>query len=548
MKFQGSISPKEAVLSSLDYTLASLKVVLSAKYALEPKKSFDLLINTNKVSFENIAPMSPFLSRYQPSGKVQLTVGGTLAPAAEDFRWRGIVALHNASIRYSPSKKPVSEFTGNITFDDDSFESSQLTAKIGNTALTGKVIINSLDPVVFRTTFSSPHFDLADFNFQATPKAPQITNVKADISFHENNLSIKALSGNLNSSQLTVKGVISDIDHMKADLAITASYLDITDLILLGGVETGTTAPSTPRPNPTINATLKADKCTFDHLKFDKLATTATIANKSLLIEQLESDFGGGKLTAKGKIDFQSALTNYQTKIDFQAELTHYQTEFKLAKASTDKISKLIYGDSAQKEFTGTLTLEGDLNASGSNGDALKKSASGSIKMHSQKGMLRQFSWLSKVFSILNVSQLFKFRLPDMVSEGMPYNDLKATYAIKNGVISTDDLFLESNAMNMSLIGKHDFVRDNMDLTLGIQPLQTVDKVVSHIPIVGWILTGKNKAMFTTYFEIKGKSSDPKVSAIPITSLGKGVLGIFKRVFQLPVKLFTDTGEVILGN
>ena len=216
-------------------------------------------------------------------------------------------------------------------------------------------------------------------------------------------------------------------------------------------------------------------------MKFDKLATTAMLADKSLLIEQLESDFGEGKLTAKGKIDFQS-------------QLTHYQTEFKLAKASTEKISKLIYGESTQKEFTGTLSLEGNMNASGSSGDALKKSASGSIKIHSKKGMLRQFSWLSKVFSILNVSQLFKFRLPDMVSEGMPYNDLKATFIIKNGVISSDDLFLESNAMNMSLVGRHDFVRDNMDLTVGIQPLQTVDKVVSHIPIVGWILTGENKA------------------------------------------------------
>ena len=37
MKFQGSISPKEAALTSLDYTLASLKVDLSAKYAFEPK-------------------------------------------------------------------------------------------------------------------------------------------------------------------------------------------------------------------------------------------------------------------------------------------------------------------------------------------------------------------------------------------------------------------------------------------------------------------------------------------------------------------------------
>ena len=135
-----------------------------------------------------------------------------------------------------------------------------------------------------------------------------------------------------------------------------------------------------------------------------------------------------------------------------------------------------------------------------------------------------------------------------MVSEGMPYNDIKGTFAVKDGTVSTNDLFVASNAMNMSLVGKHDFINDNMDFTLGIQPLQTVDKVVSRIPIVGWILTGKEKSLISAYFEIKGKSTAPQVSAIPVSSLGKGVLGIFKRVFQLPAKLFTDTGEVILGN
>ena len=29
--------------------------------------------------------------------------------------------------------------------------------------------------------------------------------------------------------------------------------------------------------------------------------------------------------------------------------------------------------------------------------------------------------------------------------------------------------------------------------------------------------------------------------------MSKGVLGIFKKLFQLPEKLITDTGEVIMG-
>jgi len=74
-----------------------------------------------------------------------------------------------------------------------------------------------------------------------------------------------------------------------------------------------------------------------------------------------------------------------------------------------------------------------------------------------------------------------------------------------------------------------------------------VDKIVNRIPIVGGLLTGKEKDLLTAYFEARGKWSDPQVSAIPVKSMSKGILNIFIRAFQLPVKLFTDTGEVILG-
>ena len=134
-----------------------------------------------------------------------------------------------------------------------------------------------------------------------------------------------------------------------------------------------------------------------------------------------------------------------------------------------------------------------------------------------------------------------------MVSGGMPYNRIAGTLSIHEGIVSTKDLFLDGNAMNISCVGKIDMTREEIDATIGVQPLQTVDKVVSRIPIVGWILTGKNKTLVTAYFEAKGKLDDPKVAAIPVKYLTKGVFDIFRRVFELPAKLFTDTGEVIIG-
>jgi uncharacterized protein YhdP len=172
----------------------------------------------------------------------------------------------------------------------------------------------------------------------------------------------------------------------------------------------------------------------------------------------------------------------------------------------------------------------------------------GSVKVRIDHGSIKKFSTLAKIFSILNVSQLLKFHLPDMVSGGMPYNKITGTFAIKDGYASTQNLLIDSNAINISSVGKLDLVKNQLDLVIGVHPLQTVDKVVSRIPIVGWILTGKDHTIITTYFEAKGPIEDPQVSAVPVKSLAKGVLNIFKRIFELPVRLVTDTGEVMIGN
>jgi uncharacterized protein YhdP len=187
------------------------------------------------------------------------------------------------------------------------------------------------------------------------------------------------------------------------------------------------------------------------------------------------------------------------------------------------------------------------LTAKGKTGADIKQTALGSVKFTIEDGSLRRFATLSKIFSLLNVSQLLKLQLPDMVSGGMPFNAITGSIAIRDGIVSSNDLFVDSDAMNISAVGKLDMVKEELDATIGVQPLQTVDRVVSRIPIVGWILTGKDRTLITAYFEAKGKVDDPKVSAIPVKSMAKGVFDIFKRVFELPGKLFTDTGEVIIG-
>ncbi len=157
--------------------------------------------------------------------------------------------------------------------------------------------------------------------------------------------------------------------------------------------------------------------------------------------------------------------------------------------------------------------------------------------MQIKDGTLRKFNGLAKVFSILNVSQIFTGKLPDMNTEGMPFSLLDGSVLIGNGQTKIDDLKITSVAMNLSVVGTQDLTNDTLDFTLGVMPLRTVDKVISMIPLAGWILTGDDKALITAHFKIEGDSDNPQVSAVPISSVSKAVLGIFKRTFGLPGKM-----------
>ena len=199
-------------------------------------------------------------------------------------------------------------------------------------------------------------------------------------------------------------------------------------------------------------------------------------------------------------------------------------------------------------DISGRLNFEGELAARGDNPVALRKSVQGSFEIHFEKGVINKFGFVSKVFSILNVSQLFALRLPDLVSVGMPYNSIDGSFSVKDGIFSTSDLALDSSSINLTVVGKTDIVKQEIDLLCAVQPLQTLNMIISRIPVIGWLLTGGDKHFLVSYYEAKGSWNDPTVTGRNIASLPGGVYNIFKRVYNLPENLFTNTGEVLMGN
>ncbi len=530
--FNGSIGKEGINARIIQYDLKSMSLNAAGTYRLAGKKQLEYFISSNMFPVQDVAQMFPAIVKYRAKGAVKAEIQGKFAPektTGNDFH--GSLFLSGVSLQYSGSVKNIENINGKIGFSNNTLSTSLLSAKVGNSMFTGKGTLTGFENPALDVTFSSPSLDFADVGFRGNPAITPARNVLGSFTLKNGNLHIRNLSFMTGKSVINAQGTIEDFKKPVLNISINSPFLDLGDLLAMKGLELKKKAGETPL-RVSGKVTLDAESGKFRLITFEKLKTALLFQGGTIHIQPTEAKVAGGTMSARGLMDFNSA------------EKPLYQISFNMKNLSATRIQQSF---DVKREVTGTISMEGELSANGNDLQQMKKTVNGNLKLHCEDGSLKKFAVLSKIFSILNVSQLFKLQLPDMVSGGMPYNKITGTFTVQNGLATTDDFFIDSDAINISVLGKFDLPDEKLDLTVGVKPLQTVDKIVSHIPIVGWVLTGKNKSLVTAYFEAKGSWDNPHVRPISLKSLAKGVFNIFKRVFQLPAKLITDTGEVIIG-
>lgn len=543
LTFSSVINSRETRFTSVSYSLPPLALSATGllRYAEQPYLGFEL--QSNQFAMGDNLPILGGLQKFRLKGRVKANVAGSGNP--EDFsamNYSGTIALNGFSLQPDEKLRPVTGINGTVTFKGNSLETSSIQARYGDSPVTVKGRVSSIKNNEAQIALSSPQLFLRDLNRAPQKSDLALRRLSGTILVHDDRYEIKNLTGQLNSSNFSISGVYAGGSAPEANVAITSSRLDVDDLLLLaapvaqpavpqGGSGTGAKLKQTVKETD-LKLKLAVDAGKYGRFPFNRLNATVNQNSGIVYLQNLEAGFFGGRLNAKGRV---APGGDQGTRYDLNLGLDRVDAE------------RLLHSLDISREVTGTLNLQGDITARGNSMADIKKTALGNVRLKMENGSLRKFNVLSKMFSILNFSQLLKGRLPDMTTEGMPYNDITGSFAVSDGTIASQDLFINSDAINISVIGKADMVREDLDFTIGVQPLQTVDKVVNRIPVVGWILTGREKDFVTVYFEAKGPWADPKVSAIPAKSLGKGVLNMFRRVFELPVRLFTDTGEVILG-
>lgn len=530
LAFSSVLTPTSTRLNSLTYVLPPLAVSASVQldYGTTPRLAFEL--QTNQFLLSEALPVLPRWRTYHPRGKVQAHIRGSGNP--EDpgsLAYSGTVALHSFSFQPGGGLRPVSNLNGSLILRGNGLETADLRMQYGASALAGQGRIASLADPRLELSLSSPLFHLRDLSSSVARPDAVIRGMAASFTLRGNDCVIRSLTGQLGSTSFGISGSYTGGGVPMADLVLNARHLDLDELLLVAGTglegENGGTGTD-------LRLRVIADECSYNKVRLNRVGINLSRDSGVTYIHDLQAGLYGGRLDAKGRIASDGNRIN------------RYDLNLKLDKVDA---SHLLRDLDISREVTGSLSLQGNLTARGSTMTDIKRSALGNLRLHLEEGKLRKFNVLSKLFSLLNLSQLLKFQLPDMVQGGMPYEVIKGSFSVKDGTLATQDLFIRSDAINISVVGSTDIVREVLDFTIGVQPLQTVDKLVNRIPVVGWLLTGKGGSVVTAYFEARGTWADPQVKSVSAKSLSRGAWNVFRRVFELPVRLFSDTGEVLLG-
>ncbi|MBW2208937.1 MAG: AsmA-like C-terminal region-containing protein [Deltaproteobacteria bacterium] len=350
------------------------------------------------------------------------------------------------------------------------------------------------------------------------------------LDFSGKNLHIISSSMKIGKTPMQITGDLDINDGLRGEITLESDFLNVDDLwprseTSLPGVKTQGTSAGKTKPME-LSVHLKALQGQWRRLTLGPSQMDLIITNREIHVRDSKILLEHGLLRLKGHL---KRGDDPGFRMSSHVQFNDQPVE--------ELLESVGIGNGP---LTGSLTMEAYLFSQGDRREDLFPHLNGTFNVLIKKGVLRSPNVLVKVFDFLSYEKIFVKRPPDISKEGFYFESMGGHAVIHDGLIETDNLIMKSPSLNAVASGEVNMAENTIDIHLGTQPLETVDVVVSKIPILGYILTGEDQALLTYYFTVKGPLGDAEVKHVPFRTLGGGLAGLFKRLFLTPVKIFKD--------
>lgn len=183
--------------------------------------------------------------------------------------------------------------------------------------------------------------------------------------------------------------------------------------------------------------------------------------------------------------------------------------------------------------MTGLLDLHATIRGQGTK-DTLLNSLSGNLEYSSEDGYIYQDAQLAKLLYVLNVTNLFKGKIPDLSTRGFHYDSLIVKGTMENGIITITPARLDAPIMEISAHGTIDVAREKVDIKVLVAPLQTINRLQKMLPIISKIVP---ESLVAVPVEVEGDFDDIKVRTMSMSAISKSVFGTMVDALSTPVRV-----------
>ena len=147
-------------------------------------------------------------------------------------------------------------------------------------------------------------------------------------------------------------------------------------------------------------------------------------------------------------------------------------------------------------------------------------------------GVLKDFKAYNNTLALMNaLPALATFNSPGFSSDGFKIKEGLIDYRMIGDKIIFDSIYIKGHAATIAGRGEIDIKSKKIKMDLAIQTGREFGKIVSKIPVLGYLLMGKDRSI-TVGLRIEGTLDNPKVETSTAKEILTLPLQIIKRIFK----------------
>jgi hypothetical protein len=183
--------------------------------------------------------------------------------------------------------------------------------------------------------------------------------------------------------------------------------------------------------------------------------------------------------------------------------------------------------------FSGNFNLDGQLSFRARRDDMIR-ALKGRLTFVAEDGTIRQSLLFARLFALLNLTELYRGKLPDFNSQGLDYKRSTAVIELREGKILVEDWSIDGRTLWFGSRGEIDIATQQIDFTIMVSPFKTIDRIINSIPGLRWILGGRLVAI---PMRAVGSLEDPQVVPLSPAAVGTSIVEMIERTLLLPIQV-----------